>query len=176
MRFSARGEYGVRVMVELARHHGDGPLSLADIATQEGLPLAYLEQIIGDLRHAGLVVARRGRRGGYQLTRSPETISMSEIVRPLEGGISPMVCIPDDPHEPDIIHCVHQDYCTTRVLWIKVRDSIINTLESTMLADLVPAVTPARSGRALPAPIELVVGVQPMVGCADLQVVVPETR
>jgi Rrf2 family protein len=140
-------------MVELARSWGAGPRSLAEIAANEGLPLAYLEQIVADLRGAGLVVARRGRRGGYALARPPQEIRMGEVVRLLEGGISPMICIPADPAADDELLCAHQDYCTTRVLWLRVRDSIVATLESTTLADLVPArkmpdLTPARA--ALP--------------------------
>jgi Rrf2 family cysteine metabolism transcriptional repressor len=153
MRFSAKGEYGVRVMVDLARHYGAGPLSLAEIAEQEGLPLAYLEQIIADLRAAGLVTARRGRRGGYALARPPAAITMGEVVRLLEGGISPMVCIPDDRAADEQIICVHQDYCTTRVLWLRVRDSIVEVLETTTLADLVPGATVPTGGMRLPLPL-----------------------
>lgn len=153
MRFSAKGEYGVRVMVDLARHYGAGPLSLAEIAEQERLPLAYLEQIIADLRAAGLVTSRRGRHGGYMLTRPPAAITMGEVVRLLEGGISPMVCIPDDPRADEQLICVHQDYCTTRVLWLRVRDSIIEVLETTTLADLVPGAAVPASGARLPLPL-----------------------
>jgi Rrf2 family protein len=151
MKFSAKGEYGVRVMVGLARHYGAGPRSLADIAAQERMPLPFLEQIIAELRVAGLVTARRGRRGGYELNRPPQAIRMGEIVGLLEGGISPMVCIPGDPALADDVICAHQDYCTTRVLWLRVRDSIVQVLETTTLADLVPgAVVPADV--TLPAP------------------------
>ena len=117
------------------------------------LPLAYLEQIIADLRLAGLVVARRGRRGGYTLARPPVEIAMGTIVRLLEGGISPMVCIPGDPAATDVAICVHQEYCTTRVLWLRVRDSIVEVLESTTLADLVPGATVPSGGARLPLPL-----------------------
>jgi Rrf2 family transcriptional regulator, cysteine metabolism repressor len=155
MRFSARGEYGVRVMVELARHEGGGPVTLAHIADEEGMPLPFLEHIIADLRAAGLVAARRGRRGGYHLARAASEITMGEVVRVLEGGISPMICIPGDPGATDTIICAHQEYCTTRILWIRVRDSIIQALESTALADLVPgAAVPVAGGpRVVAAPL-----------------------
>ena len=71
LHFSTRGEYGVRLMVELARHHGSGPVSLAEMAEHEGLPRPYLEQLAVSLRAAGLVVSTRGARGGYQLARDP---------------------------------------------------------------------------------------------------------
>ncbi|GAC1395055.1 MAG: hypothetical protein NVSMB65_13930 [Chloroflexota bacterium] len=67
MKFSSKSEYGVRVMAELARHFGQGPISLTEVARDEDLPLAYLEHIIAPLRKAGLVLSQHGARGGYQL-------------------------------------------------------------------------------------------------------------
>ena len=90
--FSTKGEYGVRLMVQLGRHHGTGPVSLAEIAAEEDLPRAYLEQLVMNLRDAGLVTSTRGARGGYELARDPGDIRMSEILRALEGPIAPMVC------------------------------------------------------------------------------------
>src|SRR5204862_6037732 len=97
MMFSTRTEYGVRVMVELARRNGDGPVSLADIASTEELPLAYLEHLVARLRKAGLVESRRGARGGYLLARPAPDISMAEVVEALEGSIAPIECISEDP-------------------------------------------------------------------------------
>jgi Rrf2 family protein len=170
MRFSAKGEYGVRVMVDLARHFGEGPVSLAEVADHEGLPLAYLEQIVAELRGAGLVAARRGRRGGYSLTRPPAEITMGEVVRLLEGGISPMICIPADPAADERAICIHQEYCTTRVLWLRVRDSIVEVLESTTLADLLPGATvpAAPAGAARPAPLPLRLAPVALAECHDL--------
>lgn len=175
MRFSAKGEYGVRVMVDLARGYGGGPLSLADIARQQGMPFAYLEQIIGELRQAGLVTARRGRYGGYTLARPPAEITMGAVIRVLEGGISPMVCIPNDVQVDDPVLCVHQNYCTTRVLWIKVRDSIVAALESTTLADLTVGGPPPPGVGGPPAPSDLGLGIPLANECHDLQIVMMPT-
>ena len=73
--FSTKGEYGVRLMVQLGRHHGRGPASLAEIAVDEDLPRAYLEQLVMSLRDAGLVRSTRGARGGYELARDPRSRS-----------------------------------------------------------------------------------------------------
>src|SRR5437868_9659487 len=89
--FSTKGEYGVRLMVPLGRHYGTGPASLADVAAEEDLPRAYLEQLVMSLRDAGLVVSTRGAHGGYELSRKPAEIRMSEILRALEGPIAPMI-------------------------------------------------------------------------------------
>src|SRR5436190_9810424 len=89
LRVSTKGGYGVRIMVDLARHYGERPRSLTDISQAEMLPLAYLEQLVKLLREANppLVSSTRGAHGGYRLNRNPEDISMGEIVRVLEGPI-----------------------------------------------------------------------------------------
>ena len=99
LHFSTRGEYGVRLMVELARHHGTGPVSLAEMADHEDLPRPYLEQLVVSLREAGLVISTRGARGGYELARDASDIRMSEVVEALEGPIAPMVCATDQARE-----------------------------------------------------------------------------
>jgi Rrf2 family protein len=134
--FSTKGEYGVRLMVHLARHFGTGPASLAGIAAEEDLPRAYLEQLVVSLREAGLVVSTRGAHGGYELARSPEAITMSEVLRALEGPIAPMFCATDDPEHALI--CDRASRCTVNLLWVRVRDAITTTLESMTLADLAP--------------------------------------
>jgi len=141
MMFSTKAEYGVRVMVHLAKHDLDAPVSLGSIAESEGLPLAYLEHLVQRLRREGLVESRRGARGGYSLARAPEAITMAEVVRALEGDIAPIECISADAdgqlvcardgepgHEP----------CPTKLLWARVQGSIVRTLSDMTLADLIP--------------------------------------
>ena len=139
MMFSTRAEYGVRVMVQLARRSDDQPVPLADIAEGDGLPVAYLEHLVARLRKAGLVESRRGARGGYLLARPAEEITMAEVVEALEGSIAPIECITEgaDGHvvcsrETDADHI-----CPTKLLWTRVRGSIVRTLEDTLLSDLV---------------------------------------
>ena len=123
-------------MVQLARHFGTGPASLAGIAAEEDLPRAYLEQLVVSLREAGLVVSTRGAHGGYELARAPESITMSEVLRALEGPIAPMFCATDDPEHA--LTCDRATRCTVNLLWVRVRDAITTTLESMTLADLAP--------------------------------------
>ena len=134
--FSTKGEYGVRLMVQLGRRYGTGPASLAEMAADEELPRAYLEQLVMSLRDAGLVTSTRGAHGGYELTRAPQDIRMSEVLRALEGPIAPMICATDDPEHALI--CDRSSRCTVNVLWVRVRDAISGALESMTLADLVP--------------------------------------
>jgi Rrf2 family transcriptional regulator, cysteine metabolism repressor len=134
--FSTKGEYGVRLMVQLGRHFGTGPASLAEIAAEEDLPRAYLEQLVVSLREAGLVISTRGAHGGYELARPPETIQMSEVLRALEGPIAPMLCASEDPEHATV--CDRSARCTVNVLWVRVRDAVTGALESMTVADLVP--------------------------------------
>ncbi len=134
--FSTKGEYGVRLMVQLGQRFGTGPASLADVAADEELPRAYLEQLVVSLRDAGLVASTRGARGGYELTRNPSEIRMSAVLRALEGPIAPMVCATDDPEHA--LLCDRSSRCTVNVLWVRVRDAITGALDSMTLADLVP--------------------------------------
>jgi Rrf2 family protein len=148
MMFSTKAEYGVRVMVELARRAGEDPIPLAEIAAHDGLPLAYLEHLVARLRKAGLVDSRRGSRGGYMLARSPTEITMAEVVEALEGSIAPIECISQS--SDGTIVCSresgpagggragsHSNVCPTKLLWTRVRGAIVRTLQETTLADLV---------------------------------------
>jgi Rrf2 family cysteine metabolism transcriptional repressor len=88
------------------------------------------------LRDAGLVVSTRGAHGGYELSRAPAEIRMSEILRVLEGPIAPMICASDDPDHA--ITCDRSAGCTVNLLWVRVRDAIAGVLDGMTLADLVP--------------------------------------
>ncbi|MBX6754140.1 MAG: Rrf2 family transcriptional regulator [Thermorudis peleae] len=133
MKVSTRGEYGIRAMVSLAKMYGQGPVPLTAIAADSAVPLAYLEQLMLPLRRAGLVVSTRGAHGGYALARPPEEVKIGEIYRVMEGPIAPMSCVSEESTDDS---CPMIDGCATRLVWLKVRDSIINVLDSTTLADL----------------------------------------
>jgi Rrf2 family transcriptional regulator, cysteine metabolism repressor len=138
MMFSTKAEYGVRVMVELARRSDGEPVPLAEIASGDGMPLAYLEHLVARLRKAGLVDSRRGSRGGYMLARPATQITMAEVVEALEGSIAPIECI-SEAADGSIV-CARESkldhVCPTKLLWTRVRFSIVNTLRETTLADL----------------------------------------
>lgn len=148
MRVSTRGEYGMRAMVALAHHYGAGPLSVSDIARESSVPAAYLEQLIAPLRRAGIVESRRGAHGGYVLGRPPAEIRVGEVFRVMEGPIAPMDCVSEDESEQT---CPLIDGCETRPVWLKLRDSIIDSIDSQTLADLIstPRATRSESGRVV---------------------------
>jgi Rrf2 family protein len=121
-------------MVELARHHGSGPVSLSEMAEHEALPRPYLEQLVMSLREAGLVMSTRGAHGGYELGRDPASIRMSEVITALEGPIAPMICASPDPHPSEM--CDRTGFCTVERLWARVRDAVVGALDSLTLAEL----------------------------------------
>lgn len=147
LRVSTRGEYGVRLMVDLARYYGGTPRSLSEISQSEGLELKvqYLEQLVRALREHGLVESTRGAHGGYRLVRAPEEMRMSEIVRALEGPIAPMICATEGEME---VICDRLDGCSTKFLWAHVRDAVTAALDALTLADVLRANESEHAGRA----------------------------
>jgi Rrf2 family protein len=136
---STRGEYGMRLMVDLARHHGEGAKSLHEIATREALPEAYLEQLVASLRKAGLVQGKRGAGGGYTLARDPSEITAGDVVRALEGPIEPQICTAEGEA---IAKCALQPGCAAHHVWLQLQNTIAKALDSMSLAEL--AKTPAK--------------------------------
>ena len=136
--FSTKSEYGVRVMVHLARRGGPGPIPLAEIAEAENLPLPYLEQLVSRLRKAGLVSSTRGAHGGYELARDPVAITMADVVHSLEETIIPMQCV-SEPGTSRVL-CNHEldryENCATKLLWTRVQGGVERVLEQTTLAEL----------------------------------------
>lgn len=111
-------------MMELAANYGEGPTSLKSIADKHGLSEHYLEQLVTPLRNSGLVKSIRGAYGGYVLSRPPEEITAGQIIRVLEGPISP-------------VDFEEEDDPAKRDLWIRIRNSIADVLDSTTLAHLI---------------------------------------
>ena len=123
MKISTKGRYGLTIMMELAKKHGEGPISLKSIAQTNNLSEHYLEQLVAPLRNAGYVRSIRGAYGGYVLGDDPNKITAGDIIRILEGPISPVEGIEDE--EP-----------AKKALWMKIRDAVKDVLDSTTIEDL----------------------------------------
>lgn len=132
MRISSRAEYGVRILVTLATHHGEGPLSLAGISGAEKLPHAYCEQLVGDLRRAGLLTATRGQSGGYQLSRDPAAMTVADAMRALDGPLVEMPCAGPDNLEA----CDRPVPCSVHEVFQRVHEALDTTLGSTTIAEV----------------------------------------
>ena len=132
MKISTRTEYGIRILVTLARAEDEHCLSLAEIARREKLPHAYLEQLVGDLRRSGLVNATRGQAGGYRLARPASEIAMTDAVRALEGPLLEMPCA----GPKDLEHCDRPQPCSVHEVFQRVYESLSLSLGATNLADV----------------------------------------
>ncbi len=125
-----RSDYGVRAMLDLAQQAADGPVPSAEIAARQCIPEAYLDQLLNALRKAGLVKTVRGSRGGHLLARPAAEITMADIVRVLEGTVSPVECLDDSSV------CRLVATCSQRDIWRQVQDATQRVLAGTTIADL----------------------------------------
>ena len=132
MKLSTRAEYGIRVLVALAHADGERPTSLAGIAKADKLPHAYIEQLVGALRRAGLVTATRGHAGGYRLARPAEQISLVDAVRALDGPILEMPCAGPN----DLESCDRPQDCSVHEVFERLQSSLSGTLGATTLAEV----------------------------------------
>lgn len=131
LRLSTKGQYGVRAMSEIARGWPDHPITIKEIADRQGVSVAYLEQILGKLRRAGIVRSVKGPGGGYLLAKAPEEITIAAILNELEGPVAITSCV--DPREG----CVRADHCVTHLLWKELGAQIEGFLSTITLANLV---------------------------------------
>lgn len=131
MKFSTRGRYGLRALLDLAVHGGNGLVPLKDIARREEISLHYLERLMARLIAAGLVSSVRGRGGGVALSRAPADIRLSEVIEALEGSIALAECA-DDPS-----CCSRSALCVSREVWNDMKKAMIEVLDSTTLQDLI---------------------------------------
>jgi Rrf2 family protein len=135
MKLSKRGEYGLRALQDLARHHGGGPVPNTELAERNNIPARFLEQILLTLKHGRIVRSQKGPRGGYTLARPPEQITLAEVVRLLDGPLAPIGCASETAYEP--CGCPDMEKCGLRRVMREVRDVVAKMMESTTLADLV---------------------------------------
>ncbi len=132
MKLSTKGKYGVRAVVEIARHYGKGPITIKEIADRQGISFSYLEQILHRLGKAGLIESVRGPSGGYLLARKPGDLTIGDIVRVLEGPIALSHCL--EPGESP--ECHQTDDCVARMVWAKVGAKLEEALDSISFEDL----------------------------------------
>ncbi len=136
MRLSTKTRYGVKAVFDIAyHHHPHQPAQAKDIARRESIPLRYLEQIFQDLKRAGLIESKRGPRGGYFLRRTPEEITLGDVVRSLQGPIEEMFAVDEAPPTTD----VSASGCSevTRELWRNLASQVTNWFDGVAIADLV---------------------------------------
>jgi Rrf2 family protein len=135
MRISTRGEYGLRALIELGMEPDKG-LPLRDISKRQHISLDYLEQIVPALKAAGLVRARRGAQGGYQLAKPAEQITIYEAMIALEGPFDPMMCLTEAP-AADALGCLASGSCAVQEVWQEMKTAVEAVLKNLTLGELV---------------------------------------
>ncbi len=136
MQVSQKSLYALRAVLELAKHYGAGPVKIAQIAERQAIPQRFLEVILGELRRGGFVRSRRGNEGGYELARSPEDLTVGEIMIFVHGPIGPTACLVDEVEAQRC--CLRaQPHCVFKAMWKKIHDAISSVYDGTTFGDLV---------------------------------------
>jgi Rrf2 family transcriptional regulator, iron-sulfur cluster assembly transcription factor len=130
MRLTTKGRFAVTAMLDLALHSGGGPVTLAGISQRQSISLSYLEQLFGKLRRHALVESVRGPGGGYHLARSPEEVSVAQIVIAVDEALDATQCGGKE-------NCHDETRCMTHDLWTRLNEKMYAYLESVKLSDLV---------------------------------------
>jgi Rrf2 family protein len=145
MRISAKGEYAIRAVLDLATRHGQGLVPIQDVARRQGIPQRYLEQVLLLLKRAGFLISKRGATGGYRLVRPPAEISVGDVLRAVEGRVTALEVAGRDPRNrgaagPDLSY-----------LWEQVADAVSRVIDRTSFGDLpIGGGAPVASSRGLP--------------------------
>ena len=134
MKLSVRGEYALRALVVLGTHYPKPVISIQLISAQQNIPKRYLEQILNDLKSAGVVQSKRGISGGYRLAKSPEKVTLAHVIRYMEGALAPVSCVSERFYKK--CSCPDEAKCGIRSVMKEVRDAIAMILENFTVADL----------------------------------------
>jgi Rrf2 family transcriptional regulator, cysteine metabolism repressor len=131
MRISNKGDYALRALFDLAQHVGAGPVQSEAIATRQGIPVNYLNQLLIVLRRAGLIESLRGPQGGHLLARAPETISLREILIAIDGPL-----LTGETTRDDHLPTAPEDHDLVDKLWSELRDQVAGLLATITLDEL----------------------------------------
>ncbi len=133
MLITKKNQYALRAIFELAKHNGQGPQKISDIARAQAIPEKFLEVILNQLKGSGLVDSKRGFYGGYYLIQPPERIKVGDIMRFLERDVDPIGCAALVPETK----CPFKGDCAFFPMWSRVKDAIFNVYDETTIQDLI---------------------------------------
>ena len=133
MRLSTKGRYGLRALIDLAMYSEKEAVSISSIAARQNISESYLEQLVGKLKKAGIVLSIRGAQGGYKLAKPASDISVGDILRALEGNLDAVEC----PGLKEENGCEGADLCVTKYVWQRINESISHAVDEMKLDQLV---------------------------------------
>ena len=148
MKLSLRGEYALRALIVLGLNQGKDVVRIQEISEQQNIPKRFLEQILNELRAAGILESKRGLAGGYRLRKPPELVTLAEVIRLIEGPLAPVSCVSEKYYER--CTCPNEDKCGIRSVMKEVRDAIVKILEGVTLAQLCERVRKLQGTHANP--------------------------
>ena len=134
MKLSLRGEYALRALLVLGLNYSQNVVRIQTISEQQNVPKRFLEQILNDLKSAGIVQSRRGVAGGYRLAKRPEQITLASIVRHIEGALAPVSCVSERFYEK--CSCPDEARCAIRAVMKEVREAVVKIAERVTIAEL----------------------------------------
>ncbi len=132
---SRKAKYGLKALLALAREEGRGPVLVSNLAGRDAIPKKFLEGILLELKHHGVVHSRKGKGGGYFLGRKPTDITFGEVIRVLDGPLAPVPCVSQTAYMT-CTECVDEQTCGVRLAMKEVRDATAHILDHTTLADV----------------------------------------
>jgi Rrf2 family protein len=134
MKLSLRGEYALRALLVLGLNYEQPVVRIQTISEQQNIPKRFLEQILNDLKSAGIVQSKRGVAGGYRLARRPEEITLAAVVRHIEGPLAPVSCVSERFYEK--CSCPDESRCAIRSVMKEIRDAVVKIAERVTIAEL----------------------------------------
>jgi Rrf2 family cysteine metabolism transcriptional repressor len=134
MKLSLRGEYALRALLVLGLNYGQSVVRIQAISEHQNIPKRFLEQILNDLKTAGIVQSRRGVTGGYRLARPPEEITLAAVVRHIEGALAPVSCVSERFYEK--CSCPDESRCAIRSVMREIREAVVRIAERVTIAEL----------------------------------------
>ena len=134
MKLSLRGEYALRALLVLGLNYEQPVVRIQSISEQQNIPKRFLEQILNDLKTAGVVQSKRGVAGGYRLARPPEEITLAAVVRHIEGALAPVSCVSERFYQK--CSCPDESRCAIRSAMKEIRDAVVRIAEQVTVADL----------------------------------------
>jgi Rrf2 family protein len=134
MKLTVRGEYALRALLVLGLKYNESVVRIQAISDHQNIPKRFLEQILNDLKSAGVVQSKRGVAGGYRLSRRPEEITLATAVRHIEGALAPVSCVSERFYEK--CSCPDESRCAIRSVMKEVREAVVRIMERVTVADL----------------------------------------
>jgi Rrf2 family protein len=132
MKLSKKSDYALRAMIYLSMKYQKGAVQIKEISAKENIPQKFLENILLTLRKVGILNSKMGLKGGYELARSPDLITLGEVIRVLDGAIAPVNCVSKTSYE----QCSEEVTCVIRSVMMDIRNAITNVLDTMTFADM----------------------------------------